>query len=329
MRSEQAYTALGDEGVLSHDLEPKQAIPVTGAILLDGHDTDFTGYGIGGSNYFKLRDIMAAADVGVSWSEETRTINLDTAQSYTAPTIQPSCGTALLDTETIARKAASVVTLYMYDQDGQEVAQGSGFFIRENGWILTCYHVLAKDFSEAIVVTDGGDTFTVQRVLAYDTGKDLAIVKANGITSATPLALASSEGLRRGQPVMSISSPYAMKNTISSGLISGFRTDVDLRSKGLIDVQITAPVSSGSSGAPMFDMYGNVIGIIYAKHLLAENASFAIPINDFYPMLENLTPMTFEEMHELVLAAEVAKAQQKEQTEPSALTQSAAVSYAD
>jgi S1-C subfamily serine protease len=118
-----------------------------------------------------------------------------------------------------------------------------------------------------------------------------------------------------------------MRNTVSSGIVSAFRTDVVLRSEELTDIQITVPVSSGSSGGPMLDMYGNVKGIIYAKHLLAENANFAIPIGDFYPLLEHISPLSFEEMQSQVAAA--IEAAEAAQSEPSSCTQSAAVSYID
>jgi hypothetical protein len=318
------YSPVGGEATLSTGYRPpREALPTAGAILLDGYDTDFLGYTIEGTNYFKLRDIMSAANVGVSWNEAERIIALDTSEDYMPDSVPLLPGTTPLDTEAIAAKAASVVTIYTYNEMGEEVSQGSGFFIRENGWIASCYHVFADPSASVVAVTDDGKKYAVHSVLGYDVSRDLILVKANGITGATPLALGSAESLRRGQPVVVISSPYNMKNSISSGIVSGFRTDVKLRSEGLTDIQITVPVSRGSSGGPLFDMYGSVRAIIYAKHLFAENANFAIPIGDLYSFMEHLSPTSFEAMREAVEAAAPKEAQE----EPSSLSQSAAASY--
>jgi hypothetical protein len=325
--SGKTYSPIGDETGLTQNYIPREAFPLLGTVLLDGHDSDFTAYTIENDIYFKLRDIAAALDVNVSWDDETRTISLNTAGAYIPLSSLPVPGTELLDTEAIAGKAASVVTLYTYDENGIELSQGAGFFIYENGWIVSCYHVFMEPFTNVVAVTDDGKTYAVQKVLAYDTARALIIVKANGIVTATPLALGSEESLRRGQQVVAISSPFDMRNTVSNGIVSAFRTDVELRSEGLPDIQITVPVSSGSSGGPLFDMYGNVKGIIYAKHLLAENANFAIPISDFYPLLDCMTPITFQEMQDQVAAAAAAAAAESAQADPSSLTQSAAAIF--
>jgi S1-C subfamily serine protease len=186
-----------------------------------------------------------------------------------------------LDIPAIAREAnGSVVSVVMSDKDGHPLAQGSGFVISKDGRIVTNYHVI-KNGSSAVVKLPDGAFFAVDGVLASDQNRDVAIIKAHG-NNFRSLSLGDSDRLQVGQQVIAIGSPLSLESTVSNGIISGFRTAEEEGGKFL---QITVPISPGSSGGPLFNMAGKVVGITTSHLVGGENLNFAIPINDVKPLL--------------------------------------------
>jgi V8-like Glu-specific endopeptidase len=186
-----------------------------------------------------------------------------------------------LDIPAIAREAnGSVVSIVMSDKDGHPLAQGSGFVISKDGRIVTNYHVI-KNGSSAVVKLPDGAFFAVDGVLASDQNRDVAIIKAHG-NNFRSLSLGDSDRLQVGQQVIAIGSPLSLESTVSNGIISGFRTAEEEGGKFL---QITVPISPGSSGGPLFNMAGKVVGITTSHLVGGENLNFAIPINDVKPLL--------------------------------------------
>jgi len=113
-------------------------------------------------------------------------------------------------------------------------------------------------------------------LLAFDEARDVAIIKAHGEDFRT-LTLGNSDQLQVGEEVVAIGNPLSLESTVSNGIISGIRT---VEEEGGKFVQVTTPISPGSSGGPLFNMAGEVVGIttLYIKG--GENLNFAIPIND-------------------------------------------------
>jgi S1-C subfamily serine protease len=180
------------------------------------------------------------------------------------------------DIPTIAKAAnGAIVSIVMLDKDGNPIAEGSGFFISKDGDILTNYHVI-ENGSSAIVKRPDGAFFLVDGVLASDKARDVAVIKAHG-ENFQILTLGNSDALQVGQEVVAIGNPLSLASTVSNGLVSGIRT---FEEKGGKVLQITAPISHGSSGGPLFNMAGEVIGITTAGVEGGENLNFAIPIND-------------------------------------------------
>ena len=180
------------------------------------------------------------------------------------------------DIPAIAKAAnGAVVSIVMSDKDGDPIAQGSGFLVSRDGLIVTNYHVIAQGTS-AVIKLPGGAFFVVDGVLAFDKARDVAVIKAHGEDFRT-VTLGNSDRVEVGQEVVAIGNPLSLESTVSNGIISGIRTDEDLGGKFL---QITTPISPGSSGGPLFNMAGQVVGIttLYLKG--GENLNFAIPIND-------------------------------------------------
>jgi len=174
----------------------------------------------------------------------------------------------------------SVVSIVVSDKDGHPVAQGSGFLISKDGRIVTNYHVI-KNGSSAVIKLPDGAFFAVDGVLASDRNRDVAIIKAHG-NNFRMLTLGDSDRLQVGEEVVAIGSPLSLKSTVSNGIISGIRT---VEEEGGKFLQITVPISPGSSGGPLFNMAGKVVGITTSHLKGGENLNFAIPINDVKPML--------------------------------------------
>src|SRR5450631_284999 len=186
-----------------------------------------------------------------------------------------------LDIPAISREAnGAVVSIVVSDKNGRPVAQGSGFLISKDGQVVTNYHVI-KSGSSAIIKLPDGAFFVVDGVLASNKHRDIAIVKAHGVDFGT-LTLGDSDRLQVGEEVVAIGNPLSLESTVSNGIVSGIRIVEDEGGKFL---QITAPISPGSSGGPMFNMTGEVVGITTSHIKGGENLNFAIPINDVKPML--------------------------------------------
>jgi hypothetical protein len=180
------------------------------------------------------------------------------------------------DIPTIAKAAnGAVVSIVMSDKDSNPIAQGSGFLVSKDGIIITNYHVIAEGSSALAKLPDGA-FFLVDGVLAFDKARDLAVIKAHGENFHT-LTLGDSDHVQVGQEVVAIGNPLSLESTVSNGIVSSIRTIEDEGGKYL---QVTAPISPGSSGGPLFNMAGEVVGITTMYIKGGENLNFAIPIND-------------------------------------------------
>lgn len=202
------------------------------------------------------------------------------------------------DIPAIAKAAnGSIVSIVMSNDKGKAIAQGTGFVVSRDGLIVTNYHVIAEG-SSAVAKLPDGEFYSVDGVLAFDKVRDVAIIKAHGKTFRT-LALGNSDRVEVGEEVVAIGNPLSLESTVSNGIVSGMRTAQELGGKFL---QVTAPISPGSSGGPLFNMAGEVIGIttLYLKG--GENLNFAIPINDAKRLLlsKSSTVVDWPNEHESV-----------------------------
>ena len=180
------------------------------------------------------------------------------------------------DIPSIANAAnGSIVSIVMSDKDGKPIGQGSGFFVSKDGLIVTNYHVIAEG-SSAVVKFPDGAFYVVDGVLASDKARDVAVIKAHGQNFKT-LPLGNSDRVQVGEEVVAIGNPLSLESTVSNGIVSGIRA---VKEEGGKFLQITAPISPGSSGGPLFNMAGEVVGITTMYLKGGENLNFAIPIND-------------------------------------------------
>jgi hypothetical protein len=176
----------------------------------------------------------------------------------------------------IAKAAnGAVVSIIMSDKDGRPLAQGSGFLVSRDGRILTNYHVIRHGSSAVIKLPDGA-FFVIDGVLAFDKARDIAVIKAHGENFRT-VTLGDSGRVQVGDEVVAIGDPLSLESTVSNGIVSAIRA---MEQEGGKFLQITAPISPGSSGGPLFNMAGEVVGITTSVIKAGENLNFAIPIND-------------------------------------------------
>lgn len=179
----------------------------------------------------------------------------------------------------LKREAAAIATVYSLDQTGKAFAMGTGFIVRSNGVIVTNYHVIDGAYGGQIKLKTG-EIYDNPHVLAYDTRRDLVILKVQAFDLPT-VTLGSSTSIEEGDRVYAIGNPQGMTRTISEGLVSGRRFI-----EGTELLQITNPISHGSSGGPLYNVYGQVIGVTTASIEEAQNLNFAVSIKYVSLMLE-------------------------------------------
>lgn len=186
------------------------------------------------------------------------------------------------DIPSIAKAANGAIVTIITAANDKPIAQGTGFLVSPGGVIVTNYHII-ENGNVAIVKFPDDSTLPVDGVLAADKVRDLAIIKIHGKTFRT-LLLGDSEDVQVGEEVVAIGNPLSLESTVSNGIISGLRTSKEQGGKFL---QTTAPISPGSSGGPLFNMRGEVVGINTLYLEGGENLNFAIPVNDAKSLLRN------------------------------------------
>lgn len=185
-------------------------------------------------------------------------------------------------TEEIFRKArGAVVEILTQDKSGAALKMGTGFFTSSDGILLTNRHVIEGAASIGAKNEQGG-YFFCQGILAEPKDTDLVVLKFEA-KDVPFLELASDIDAVPGQKVIVIGNPLGLEGSVSEGIISARRTD-----RGL--VQISAPISPGSSGSPVLTEDGKVIGVATLQSNEGQNLNFAIPADTVRGVLAGLDP---------------------------------------
>jgi hypothetical protein len=178
----------------------------------------------------------------------------------------------------------SVVIVLAYAQNG-DIFQGSGVVVSSpdsiaGALVVTTHHII-KD-AIRIEVKHYNRTFQTTEIIQKDEAKDILILKVLEL-DLQPITVGSSSNLRHGQRIYSIGSPEGFENTISEGIISGFR-----QLDNFVNViQMTAPITEGSSGGAIVNGKGELIGLsLSGQH--EGNIYFAIPVNDIIPLINSV-----------------------------------------
>lgn len=179
----------------------------------------------------------------------------------------PAALVARTAVDLFADLSRSTARITVYDISGRAVGLGSGV-VTAPGTVMTNCHVAMAGGSLNVKV--GAEQFPASVEIA-DEEYDLCRLSVSGL-SAPAVTIGSASTLKTGQKVYAIGSPEGLELTISDGIVSGMR---DLPQGRVI--QTTAPISPGSSGGPLFDAYGRLVGIMTFQHRSGQNLNFAVP----------------------------------------------------
>lgn len=169
---------------------------------------------------------------------------------------------------------SAVLFMLVADENKKVFKSGSGFIITENGLAVTNHHVVVDGKYIEARLPDG-KRYPVAHVVSYDAAKDLAVVQLAAADALPVVRMGDSAKIVLGEQAVAIGSPEGMEHTISDGLVSAWRDS----GQGFKMIQISVPISHGSSGGPLFNMRGEVIGVTSAGLEAGQNLNFAIPIN--------------------------------------------------
>ena len=178
-----------------------------------------------------------------------------------------------------------------YGQNQVESGAGSGVIITSDGYILTCAHVVSG--ASQITVTIGDTDYTAT-VVGEDDTSDVAVLKIDA-TGLTPATVGDSDSLSVGDSVLAVGNPLGeLGGTVTSGIVSALNRSVTIQGTSSTNtmslIQMDASVSPGNSGGGLFNMNGELIGLVNAKSSSsdAEGLGFAIPINDAIQVAQDL-----------------------------------------
>jgi serine protease Do len=162
---------------------------------------------------------------------------------------------------------------------------GTGFVVDKSGLIATNLHVVAGHERLVVILPDQRQ-FPILEVTSHDPNVDLAIVRI-GAHDLPSLSLGDSEAVHAGDPIVAIGHPLGLEDTVSNGLVSAVRT-LD----GVTVLQISAPIAPGSSGGPIFNERGEVIGVCTALLQGGQNLNFGVPSKYVRALLDAPEPMS-------------------------------------
>lgn len=206
----------------------------------------------------------------------------------------PSPPPALSLQQIFQQSAPAVVLIVQFDASGKPTALGSGFVVSSSGVIVTNNHVIAP-YGGAVriaVKLPRGDVYTDVRVIYAEERRDFAVllVKAVGLPT---LKVGDSDTVQVGDQVVAIGNPEGLELTFTSGIVSNIRPT----SEGFRFIQHQAPISHGSSGGPLLNIRGEVIGIntFSLGGEGAQNLNGAIPINYVKPYFGDTARLTWQE----------------------------------
>ncbi len=185
----------------------------------------------------------------------------------------------------------AVVSITASDKDGKVISEGSGFIIDADGTVVTNYHLINGTVSARVRLTNGA-YFDVVGVLGAAQDWDMAVLKIEARNLHTA-PVGDSDEVSVGERVVTIGNPMGLENTVSVGNVSAIRSREDTDEK---IIQFTAPISPGSSGGPLFNAEGKVVGVTVLHLKEGQNLNFAIPINRVKPLLKGKRLIALSEL---------------------------------
>ena len=174
---------------------------------------------------------------------------------------------------------------------GQTAASGTGFLITEDGYILTNHHVVDGASSVSVTLYNG-ESYDA-KVIGSDEDYDIAVIKID-VTGATPVVLGDSSKLAIGESVAAVGNPLGeLTFSMTEGIVSCVNRAINVDGTPFNMIQVDCSINPGNSGGPLFNSYGEVVGIVSAKYssysnTTVEGIGFAIPINDVVSLVKDI-----------------------------------------
>ncbi|MFE8698678.1 trypsin-like peptidase domain-containing protein [Cytobacillus sp. FJAT-53684] len=238
------------------------------------------------SENVKLPDFSSAPIIGhTSLPSKPNISSQPTVIANPAKQIQSQVQTQELSYEQLASLSNSVVMIKVYDDENKVLCYGSGVVIHSKGYILTNLHVVQGGHLFSVLYENETEEYITDHFIKYHQQYDLAIIKVD--KHCSPLTIKMDGQLVRGQKIVAIGSPLGLFNSISDGIVSGFR-EID----SLSMIQFTAPISNGSSGGALLDMFGRLVGLITAGFDNGQNLNLAVPSQKIYLFAQNFIEHT-------------------------------------
>ena len=206
---------------------------------------------------------------------------------------------AMTDAEVYAAGVNSVVSINVTGTNGtnffgqpvKTASAGSGFVLTKDGFIVTNYHVV-KNADTVKVTMYNGDEYDAKYV-GGDEDYDIAVIKVEA-ADLQPVTLGDSDKLNVGDHVLAVGNPLGeLTFSMSGGMVSSVNRAINVSGTPFNMIQTDASINPGNSGGPLFNQYGEVVGIVSAKYSSTGNESveglgFAIPINDVFAMIQDI-----------------------------------------
>jgi len=174
--------------------------------------------------------------------------------------------------ELVRKVKPAVVSIITYDSEGEPLMTGSGFFV-DHCKVVTNLHVIRGATKVEVKMLDGkGRTYPAAGILAVDTEGDLALIRVDVPQERTRSIELASDLPDEGETIFVIGNPLKLEGSVSDGIVSAVR---EVPNVGRI-IQITAPISHGNSGSPVFNLRGQVLGVVTVKVTNGQNINLAI-----------------------------------------------------
>lgn len=253
---------------------------------------------------------------------ETDSADESTEPVYTAPEIQRPESSISDDLSSLANTAAmnttkkynceelyekineSIVMVYNYAASGYgddgyvKSGSGSGVIFTTDGYIVTNHHVVKNAAKVTVVVSDKTTNYEEVEMeaalIGTDSTTDIAVLKVERSEKFVASAIGDSDSLKVGQDVCVIGNPSGLSKSLSNGIVSGLNRFANDEGYELSSIQTNAAINPGNSGGGLFDMYGNLVGVVNSKLIALsgetsiENLGFAITINEAKPIISDL-----------------------------------------
>jgi len=249
--------------------------------------------GAGGMAYLSRRQ-NSDRQIHISASAEERPYDVTTV-AMTGSRREMSCSEVYeTNVNSVVGITTSITTTNSFGVRTQAAASGSGFILTEDGYILTNHHVIENAASITATMYDG--TSYTAELIGFDESNDIAVLKVNA-SGLAAVTIGDSDDLKVGNSVVAIGNPLGeLTFSLTHGVISALDRKVTLSSKTTMDlIQTDCAINSGNSGGPLFNLYGEVIGITNAKYssnssgeASVDNIGFAIPINSILEIVRSI-----------------------------------------